>query len=97
MSCKRSVSTYPGTGQKGIDEFLGKEHFEFLVTLCHDAEENCPRIWPGVNQRLHWSFEDPSAFAGEEKEKLEKFRQVRDQIQAKIRSWLAETVKPETA
>ena len=46
-----------GYRSKGIDEFLGKEHFEFLVTLCHDAEENCPRIWPGVNQRLHWSFE----------------------------------------
>jgi arsenate reductase len=84
-----------GYRSKGIGEFLGKEHFEYLISLCHDAEENCPRIWPGVNQRLHWSFEDPSAFPGEEEEKLEKFRQVRDQIRTKIRSWLAEAVKPE--
>ena len=73
---------------KGIDEYLGKEHFQYLVTLCDDAEENCPRVWPGVNQRLHWSFEDPSAFKGSEEEKLAKFRQVREQIQEKITSWL---------
>ncbi len=75
---------------KGIDEYLGKGHFQYLVTLCDEAEQNCPRVWPGVNQRLHWSFEDPSAFEGSEEEKLAKFRQVRDQIEGKIRSWLDE-------
>jgi arsenate reductase len=75
---------------KGIDEYLGKEHFQYLVTLCDEAEENCPRVWPGVNQRLHWSFEDPSAFVGSEEEKLAKFRQIRDQIEEKICSWLEE-------
>lgn len=84
-----------GHRSKGIEEFLGKEHFEYLVTVCHDAEQNCPRVWPGVNQRLHWSFEDPAAFEGTEAEKLEKFRQIRDQIQEKVRSWLKEIGKSE--
>ncbi|MDP2995089.1 MAG: arsenate reductase ArsC [Anaerolineales bacterium] len=79
-----------GHRSKGIDEYLGKEHFQYLVTVCHDAEQNCPRVWPGVNQRLHWSFENPAAFEGSEEEMLEKFRQVRDQIQEKVRSWLKE-------
>ncbi|HEY5268739.1 MAG TPA: arsenate reductase ArsC [Anaerolineales bacterium] len=79
-----------GYRSKGIGEFLGKEHFEYLVTVCHDAEQNCPRVWPGVNQRLHWSFEDPAAFVGSQEEKLEKFRHIRDQIQEKVRSWLKE-------
>jgi arsenate reductase (thioredoxin) len=79
-----------GNRSKGIDEFMGKVHFEYLVTLCHDAEENCPRIWPGVNTRLHWSFEDPAAFEGGEEDKLKKFRQIRDQIQNKVRSWVVE-------
>jgi arsenate reductase len=79
-----------GHRSKGINEYLGKEHFQYLVTLCHDAEQNCPRVWPGVNQRLHWSFEDPAAFEGTPEEKLEKFRQVRDQIQEKVRAWLNE-------
>jgi arsenate reductase len=79
-----------GHRSKGIDEYLGKEHFHYLVTVCHDAEQNCPRFWPGVNQRLHWSFEDPAAYIGAEEEKLAKFRQVRDQIQEKVLFWLKE-------
>ena len=79
-----------GYRSKGIAEFLGKEHFEYLITVCHEAEENCPRVWPGVNQRLHWSFEDPAAFEGTAEEKVAKFRQVRDLIQEKVRSWLQE-------
>jgi arsenate reductase len=75
---------------KGVDEFLGKVHFQYLVTLCDDAEQNCPRVWPGINQRLHWSFEDPAAFEGPEDEKLDRFRKVRDQIRVKILSWLYE-------
>jgi arsenate reductase len=79
-----------GYRSKGIEEYLGKEHFNFLVTVCHDAEQNCPRVWPGVNQRLHWSFEDPAKFEGNEQEKLEKFRQIRDHIQEKVISWIKE-------
>lgn len=79
-----------GHRSKGINEYLGKEHFHYLVTVCHDAEQNCPRIWPGVHARLHWSFEDPAAFEGTEEEKLEKFRQVRDQIRERIIAWVNE-------
>ena len=79
-----------GHRSKGIDEYFGKEHFQYLVTLCDDAEKNCPRVWPGGNQRMHWSFEDPSAFDGSEETKLAKFRQVRDQIQVKVSSWVKE-------
>lgn len=75
---------------KGVDEFLGKEHFHYLITVCHDAEENCPRIWPGVHTRLHWSFEDPASFSGPQEEKLERFRDVRDQIRTRILAWLDE-------
>ncbi len=49
---------------KGVDTYLGKVLFQYLVTVCDDAEKNCPTVWPGVNQRMHWSFEDPAAFVG---------------------------------
>ena len=75
---------------KGVEEFLGKQHFHFLITVCDDAEQNCPRLWPGVHQRLHWSFEDPAAFAGTEAKKLARFRQVRDQIAVKVSQWVRE-------
>ena len=51
---------------KGIDDYLGKVHFQYLITVCDDTEKNCPTTWPGVNQRLHWSFEDPVRFTGTE-------------------------------
>jgi arsenate reductase len=79
-----------GHTAKGIETFLGKVLFQYLITVCDDAEKNCPTVWPGVNTRLHWSFEDPAKFEGSPEEKLARFRQVRDQIQVKIRAWLAE-------
>jgi arsenate reductase len=79
-----------GHRSKGVGEYLGKVLFQYLITVCDDAEKNCPTVWPGVNTRMHWSFEDPAAFQGTEAEKLEKFRQVRDLIEEKIKSWLTE-------
>jgi len=75
---------------KGVSEYLGKHLFQYLVTLCDDAEKNCPTVWPGVNQRLHWSFEDPANFEGTDEQKLAKFRQIRDLIEAKVKAWLTE-------
>ena len=77
-----------GQHSKGIDQYLGKVLFQFLITVCDDAEKNCTRTWPGVNTRLHWSFEDPARFEGTDEQKLAKFRQVRDLIEQKIISWL---------
>lgn len=78
-----------GQRSKSVDEYLGKELFQYLITVCDDADKNCPTVWPGVSTRMHWSFEDPAKFEGSEEEKLAKFRAVRDQIQARIREWLA--------
>jgi arsenate reductase len=80
------------TGQrsKGVEEYLGKVHFEYLITVCDDADKNCPTIWPGVNQRLHWSFEDPAKYEGTEEKKLAKFREIRDEIEGHLKVWLAE-------
>jgi arsenate reductase (thioredoxin) len=83
-----------GQTSKGVESYLGKVLFKYLITVCDDAEKNCPATWPGVNERLHWSFEDPAKFEGSPEEKLAKFREVRDLIQAKIINWLAEQEIP---
>lgn len=75
---------------KGVNVYLGKVHFQHLITVCDDAEKNCPTVWPGINQRLHWSFEDPAAFQGSEEERLGKFREIRDQIHRKVLQWILE-------
>jgi len=79
-----------GQSSKGVQEYLGKVLIQTLITLCDDAEKNCPTVWPGISTHLHWSFEDPSAFEGTEAQKLEKFRQIRDQIETRINAWLKE-------
>ena len=75
---------------KGIETYHGKMLFQYLITVCDDADKNCPTVWPGVNTRMHWSFEDPANFEGTEEEKLIKFREVRDSIEKKLRQWIAE-------
>ncbi len=82
----------PLTGQysKDVREYMGKLHFGYLITVCANAEEKCPTTFPSVRQRLHWAFDDPAAAEGAAEEKLHKFREVRDQIDQRIRAWLAE-------
>ncbi len=75
---------------KSLDTYLGKTSFQYLVTVCDDADQNCPTGLPGINERIHWSFEDPARFEGTDEEKLARFREVRDLIEEKIKLWVAE-------
>jgi arsenate reductase len=74
---------------KDVSQFLGKLHFGYLITVCSRAEKSCP-IFPGVSVRLSWPFDDPAGFVGSEEEKIAKFREVRDQIDERIKGWLKE-------
>jgi arsenate reductase len=83
------VST-KGQYSKDVSEYLGKLHFGYLITVCSDADRNCPTTFPGIGQRMHWGFDDPVAFEGTDADKLAKFRNVRDEIDQKIQAWLAQ-------
>ena len=75
---------------KHLEEFIGEINFDYLITVCGNADERCPHF-PGMGKRMHWPFEDPAAFEGPEEQKLAFFRQVRGQIQNKIQGWLKST------
>lgn len=77
-----------GLRSKGAKEFLGRLPVRYLITVCDAAAKNCPSIWPGMQERLSWPFEDPAAFSGTGEETLAKFREVRDAIEARILAWL---------
>jgi arsenate reductase len=77
-----------GQYSKHVKEYMGKVHFGYLIIVCDEAEKNCPTAFPSVSQRIHWSFEDPAALVGSDEEKLAKFREVRDQIEQRIKEWL---------
>ncbi len=79
-----------GQSPKNVTKYLGKVALQYVVIVCDQAEAKCPRIYPGVINRLFWPFEDPAAFTGTPADTLDKFRAVRDQIGARIQKWLSE-------
>jgi arsenate reductase (thioredoxin) len=75
-----------GQSSKTLERFVD-EPWDYVITVCDQANESCP-IFPGGAQRLHWSFDDPSAARGSEEEQLALFRRVRDEILDRIRTEL---------
>ncbi len=78
-----------GQHPKGLEEFLGRVAVRYLIIVCSGADENCPRIFPGLGERLYWPFDDPAAFEGSPEETLDEFRRVRDEIRERIGEWLS--------
>jgi len=67
---------------KPLDEDLARR-MDVVVTVCGNADKRCPILPPEV-RRLHWPLEDPAAAMGSQAEILDTFRQIRDQIEARV-------------
>lgn len=76
---------------KSVFEFFKQgKRFEYVVTVCDEANsERCP-IFPSAKKTLHWSFKDPSAIKGTYDEKLVETRIIRDEIKSKLEKWIEE-------
>ena len=66
-----------------VDEYL-QEAFDYVITVCGHAKENCPVFLGEVKQQLHMGFEDPAEATGTETEILEEFRRIRDEIHERM-------------
>lgn len=77
---------------KHIDQYLGQE-WDYVITVCGGAKENCPHFTGKVGKRLHIGFDDPDAFKGNEEEILSEFRRVRDEIKAKMEYFYLTEIK----
>lgn len=64
---------------KNVSEYLGQS-WDYVITVCGGAKENCPSFTGKVAMRLHIGFDDPDAFTGTESEIIDEFRRVRDEI-----------------
>ena len=54
-----------------------------VITLCGDANENCP-VFPDSINKIHWGLKDPANATGSADEVLAEFRRVRDEIKERI-------------
>ncbi len=77
-----------GHHPKGLKTYLGRMGFNYLVIVCARAEQNCPAAFPGVGTRLVWIFDDPRNPDAPEEDRIERFREIRDEVELKIKDWL---------
>lgn len=68
-------STYP----KSVNQYLDEE-WDYVITVCGGANENCPMFTGHVKHRLHIGFDDPAAITGDEEFVMNEFRRIRNEI-----------------
>lgn len=74
------------------DEFIDRA-FDFVITVCGHARENCPVFTGQVKQQLHIGFDDPAEARGSEEEIYAEFRRIRDEIQERFHAFYLEKIK----
>ena len=77
-----------------VDEYLNDE-WDYVITVCDDANETCPAFFGKVKTRLHMGFEDPSKATGSDEFIWSEFRRVRDLIEKSFKDLYINKMKPE--
>lgn len=62
-----------------VEKYLGQE-WDYVITVCGGANENCPAFIGKVKHRLHIGFDDPSHAVGSEEFIWSEFERVREEI-----------------
>ncbi|MFN4111240.1 MAG: arsenate reductase ArsC [Ignavibacteria bacterium] len=78
---------------KDVNQFINQS-FDYVITVCDNAKENCPVFLGKVNKQLHIGFEDPAEATGTEEEVIKVFRKVRDEIKQSFQEFYSKEIKP---
>ena len=65
---------------KSVDD-VDPANVDVVITLC--AEEVCP-VFLGKARRFHWGLPDPAHAGSGEQERLQAFRDVRDELRRRL-------------
>ncbi len=82
-----------GGEPKNVDRFLSNA-VDYVITVCGNAERDCPAFLGKVGRRLHIGFPDPADAAGDEEQILAVFRKSRDDIRARFQQFYEEELLP---
>jgi len=80
-----------GQSPKDLSIYLGREFIHYLIVVCSKSNDTCPRIWPGLvsqDNRLYWPVDDPAAIEGSRVDRLQAFRNARDELRERLEGWL---------
>ena len=61
--------------------------YDLVITLCGDARDSCPNLGT-FSLHIHWNIEDPAKY-NDDKNYLNHFRRVRDEIESRIKDLIA--------
>lgn len=75
-----------------VDAYLDKD-FDYVITVCGGAKENCPVFMGKVKKQMHIGFDDPAEATGTEDEILHEFRRIRDEIKRDFNTFYKDTIK----
>jgi arsenate reductase (thioredoxin) len=74
---------------KNVEQFI-KHSYDYVITVCDNANESCPAFLGNVKHRLHIGFEDPTWTFGPEEEIMAAHRRVRDEIRSAFHTFYKE-------
>lgn len=75
-----------------VDQYLDQA-FDYVITVCGDAQENCPVFIGDVKHRLHIGFDDPAHAEGTEEEVMAVFRRVSREIKTDFKAFYEKNIK----
>lgn len=76
-----------------VAKYLDQE-WDYVITVCGGANENCPAFLGKVKTRLHIGFDDPSHAVGSPEFVMSEFYRVRDEIKKAFYQLYTEKIKP---
>jgi arsenate reductase (thioredoxin) len=76
-----------------VEDYLGKK-WDYVITVCGGANENCPAFLGKVKHRLHIGFDDPSHATGTPDFIESEYYRVRNEIKEAIYKLYKEEILP---
>lgn len=83
-----------GHTSDSVQKFLN-DKWDYVITVCGGANENCPAFFGEVKHRLHIGFDDPSHATGTDEFIWSEFIRVRDEIKERFSKLYEEDIKPQ--
>jgi len=71
---------------KGLSDIPPVKEIDYFITLCGHAKDHCP-VLPAQVTKEHWPIDDPFRYSGNEEKLLKKYREVRDDIEKRIKEF----------
>ncbi len=72
-----------------VEKYLNDE-WDYVITVCGGANENCPAFIGNVKHRLHIGFDDPSHAVGTDEFIWSEYFRVRDEIRVAFKKFFVE-------